>query len=760
MLDPRIDKMDSSLSKLSKREWEFIERRVPQHELRILKLLQKGYTQTVCEPVIISLGRYLKLNLDLHLYYEFFHDRIQRIDPIFTPPPKKTSKVTKADQIRLGNMTKTLPPNLYEFLLLDLCDSKDYFTLEWMSKLKVDFPNEIVMSFIQHRLSSYTPNYSELIYNSVALLEKNAYLKFKDLGLYRHQQELFDHSKQPGSKLILYSAPTGGGKTLSPIGLSEGYDVIIFTCGVRHVCLSFASQCIALNIPIAFAFGCESTDDIRLHNSAAVECIRDKKNGTIKKVNHTIAHKVKIIISDLTSYLHAMNKMLETNDPTHILTYWDEPTYKLDQTYDDTHAIISNLWKQNVIPNVVLSSATLPSIHDLSSMTTQFSCKFPNASIYNIESSESNKTIQMLSPTDQVELPHYHCPTYEDLQQCISHIESKRIILKYMDLGTILAFLKRLNPSMDYFTSLTDVHVTNVKLFYLHCLKSISPESWSILYDQEQSQRVQLPSTKFICSKDAWTLAYGPSLFITDDVKKIAAYCLQTSEIPSELLSTIIKNLAYNNGLSDKIASLEKDIQDKNKDSDKEKKMAEGRVNEDVKRLQKELSILQKQVRPITLPDSYIPNRLDHLRKYSKEHHLDTAYTSEVDPRMIERILVTDVDQSYKLLAMMGVGVLDETLDTKYLDAIKQLAMEKKLSIIIAKKEFIYGTNYQFANLYIGKDMVPILTQEMLIQTAGRVGRWEQVPYTIRCRDIEIVKLLFLPPTKRPEVDNMCRLFV
>ena len=35
----------------------------------------------------------------------------------------------------------------------------------------------------------------------------------------------------------------------------------------------------------------------------------------------------------------------------------------------------------------------------------------------------------------------------------------------------------------------------------------------------------------------------------------------------------------------------------------KEKKMAEGRVNDDVKRLQKDLETLQKQVRPVTLPD-------------------------------------------------------------------------------------------------------------------------------------------------------------
>ena len=55
-----------------------------------------------------------------------------------------------------------------------------------------------------------------------SLIEKNDYLlKYADETLYDHQKQLFTICKQPQSKLVLYIAPTGTGKTMSPLGLSE-----------------------------------------------------------------------------------------------------------------------------------------------------------------------------------------------------------------------------------------------------------------------------------------------------------------------------------------------------------------------------------------------------------------------------------------------------------------------------------------------------------------------------------------------------------
>ena len=63
---------------------------------------------------------------------------------------------------------------------------------------------------------------SHIIQNGYELIEKNDYLlKYADEQLYDHQKELFTLCKNSSPKLILYIAPTGTGKTMSPIGLSE-----------------------------------------------------------------------------------------------------------------------------------------------------------------------------------------------------------------------------------------------------------------------------------------------------------------------------------------------------------------------------------------------------------------------------------------------------------------------------------------------------------------------------------------------------------
>ena len=51
--------------------------------------------------------------------------------------------------------------------------------------------------------------------------------------------------------------------------------------------------------------------------------------------------------------------MLAFNDASDIIWYWDEPTITLDYESHPFHEILQKNWKQNEIPNVVLSSATL-----------------------------------------------------------------------------------------------------------------------------------------------------------------------------------------------------------------------------------------------------------------------------------------------------------------------------------------------------------------------------------------------------------------
>ena len=165
------------------------------------------------------------------------------------------------------------------------------------------------------------------------------------------------------NKLVLLSAPTGSGKTLSPIGLSEHYRVI-FLCAARHVSLALARAALSANKKIALAFNAKTPDMIKLHYAAAKEFIADRRSGGIRKVDNAQGEKVEIMITDLYSYESAMNYMMTFNSSENIILYWDEPTILMDRPGHELHQTIRDIWRKNLLGNIVLSSATLPtSIH-------------------------------------------------------------------------------------------------------------------------------------------------------------------------------------------------------------------------------------------------------------------------------------------------------------------------------------------------------------------------------------------------------------
>ena len=120
---------------------------------------------------------------------------------------------------------------------------------------------------------------------------------------------------------------------------------------------------------------------------------------------------------------------------------------------------------------------------------------------------------------------------------------------------------------------------------------------------------------------------------------------------------------------------------------------------------------------------------------------------------------LNDIDDNWKVLLLMGIGVFTNHDSITYTEIMKELAEKQKLFLIIASSDFIYGTNYQFCHGYIGKDLAD-MTQEKSIQAMGRVGRNKiQQEYTLRFRDDSLIKKLLLPSDNKPEVRNMNRLF-
>ena len=135
-------------------------------------------------------------------------------------------------------------------------------------------------------------------------------------------------------------------------------------------------------------------------------------------------------------------------------------------------------------------------------------------------------------------------------------------------------------------------------------------------------------------------------------------------------------------------------------------------------------------------------------------------FTPEITESIVEEImLIDDIDNMWKVLLLMGIGVFTNHESISYIEIMKKLAQEQKLYLIIASADYIYGTNYQFCHSYISKDL-GYISQEKCIQAMGRVGRNNvQKSYSIRIRNNELINKLFKEDNNKPEVINMSRLF-
>jgi len=746
-----------------------------------------------------------------------------------------------------------------------------YYTLSKLINYNVLNVNRILIDIIRCFLNNIERENIELIEiikKSQDYIEKNRdLLKYADMQLYEHQKDIFtclkrnstnnskkdlyrttsiDESLLDKANLILYIAPTGTGKTLTPLGLSEKYKVI-FVCAARHVGLALARSAISINKKIAFAFGCSSAQDVRLHYFAAKDYTTDWRSGKIRKVDNTVGDKVEIIICDIRSYLPAMYYMLAFNKANDILTYWDEPTISLDYNSHELHKIIKKNWRDNIIPNLVLSSATLPKENELEHTITDFKEKFKNTTVHNIVSHDCKKTIPLINNNGYIVMPHYLNENYDKILSIVENCESNLSLLRYFDLNETAKFIcyieenclsnskARLNR---HFASIEDIDMKNIKIFYLKVLKNINKDKWCSIYNyfienrnktlhtnntidnkgntitknnsvgpginisnsnagkpltrlaSEQittsninvSANSEPPGSSgvYITTKDAYTLTDGPTIFIANDLQKIAKFCIQQSNIPASVMKSVYDNIDFNNELNKKIAEIEEILEteekkllgpngsnnnsktgSKKEDSKKANKLIDKSNDANLSKLREQREILRGMVKRTSIDDIFVPNKLPHLQKWAIGLYTNRAFTSNIDEDIVSSImLLNDVDDSWKVLLLLGIGVFTEHKSSSYTEIMKKLADTQKLYLIIADSDYIYGTNYQFCHGYLSKDL--ILTQEKIIQALGRIGRNNiQQEYSARFRDDSQINILFkkFNSEEKPEVINMNCLF-
>jgi hypothetical protein len=903
--------MDLNQRKLNKSEWNSIEIPVSSAEMDVLNLITKGFHDiNIRNNKHDSIFSFLKIeystNMEDYLYNKYLSEKIKKI---FEKYQVKTIQIDVnpkvqikgADKIRLekNDEKKMETLDLYEYTLLEHIEkiikynydekkyteknkyeevekaknslSYHYFTLFKLIKNNIQKINRHIIKIVETIIEQFKEKIEikNIIDNAVPFIERNeSLLKYGDMILYEHQKEIFTIFKNNTTpKLVLYIAPTGTGKTLTPIALSEKYRVL-FVCAARHVGLALARAAISIHKKVAFAFGCASADDIRLHYFAAKVFTKNKKSGGIGKVDNSVGDDVEIMICDIKSYLPAMYYMKAFNENDKLIVYWDEPTITLDYDTHEFHSIIKENWKNNLIENMVLSSATLPKLHELTETIADFKDKFPNAEIHNIVSHDCKKSIPIINKDGFVVLPHYLNENYEDVLKIAVHCENNLTLLRYFDLKEVVDFISYVNNNNfatskgkqeRYFESLDDITMTNIKIYYLKLLQNIIGGTWGAIYTTFKSNRTQrlnvnntvdtkgnkitnlrsvrsigpgvnigsengsisnslsgtalsrlaslkdLPSscllnTKnittntttnsvanaciYVTTKDAYTLTDGPTIFISNDIEKIAKFCIQQANIPSKVMDDLMEKIEYNNVLNEKLNELEKELEYINEQMEKNL-MKEGSNNlkkgstkdfrklnrettddtsnktsaNDSKRIANDIENLRSLIKSTSLNEVFVPNKNLHLKKWAEDLNTTGAFTSNIEESIVNEImLLHGVQDSWKVLLMMGIGVFTNHENITYTEIMKKMADEQRLYMIIASSDYIYGTNYQFCHSYISKDLN--LTQEKIIQAMGRIGRNNiQQNYTIRFRDDDQILKIFTSETDKPEIINMNRLF-
>lgn len=326
----------------------------------------------------------------------------------------------------------------------------------------------------------------------------------------------------------------------------------------------------------------------------------------------------------------------------------------------------------------------------------------------------------------------------------------------------------------NMFNDVGDITMTSIKEYYLLLLENIRPKYWQLIYETLTGVRKpKFESVVNLSTSDAHTLTDGPTIYLTEHVDKVAAFMLQIAKIPTIVMDDIMATIDFNTRVLEEIEKTTKLIKDLEGESssstsstDDEKKTrkftSDTRINPETQRLHIKVEELKKSVKYTALHELFVPNRLEHLKRWTTRTTISNEFTSFVEDDIVAQIMLLNVASHWKLLLLMGIGAITNATDQKYTDIMKTLAKHQKLYLIITASDYIYGTNYQFCHGYIGKDLEGI-SQEKAIQSMGRIGRGAiQQDYTIRVRHDAILRHIFtaLRSADKPEVCAMNRLFV
>jgi hypothetical protein len=620
-----------------------------------------------------------------------------------------------------------------------------------------------------------------LLQNAQLILDRNMeWHRFRPQQLYVHQQSLFSLFRAPPPpSIVFYAAPTGTGKTKSPIGLVQYDYCVLFVCAARHIGLDVARTAIAARQKVGFAFGCESARDVRLHHFAATNPTRCPRSGRIVKCNDEDGSRVQLLISDVQSMKVAIEYLLHSGkDRARMIVFHDEPTISMEHADHPLHAPLQANWNVMVhhyqLPYIILSCATLPHPEWWTGQSTLGS----PYQVVRIASHDTMKSITLVDTEGYVAMPHRMLFSPEELRHCVQFLLAEETMFRYLDTQECARYLLDHEPEPDVWFSIASFDNRSLKERYLRVLllrqeglpsPAVQPITKLFPFSSE--------SGMLLTTQDAHTFQYGQSLILANNVDTIATFLVQQSHLPPTILSSLLAILDNNASLHRQMEPLRQSLDDLSmKEMDKERKMAKASDDDAVVikltsglALQQQLQRLELQLRIAQLDAVYVPNTLKHVFKYrpdmgSADHA--ALFSGHVSESEVNTFLHCPCDQPDKgddhvrLLFLMGIGVLCPAYPSS-VELVKQCMNRESLFMTLLSDDYIFGLNNQCAHLVLCKDL-QFMTRSKVMQALGRVGRGEwKAQYTVRFRSNALLRTCFLPEEveHNMELRNFNRLF-
>ena len=113
----------------------------------------------------------------------------------------------------------------------------------------------------------------------------------------------------------------------------------------------------------------------------------------------------------------------------------------------------------------------------------------------------------------------------------------------------------------NHFENISDITIMSLKMYYLDVLMLLRDnyEKVSKYFNDKYKSKKQ--SFIKITTNDSYTLTDGPTIFISDNVKKLGLFYLQVSKIPETELDTILETIQRNERYTIELERVEKEEQ-------------------------------------------------------------------------------------------------------------------------------------------------------------------------------------------------------